>query len=575
AGAVDILVPALKNGAQDIELLTLLGQAYAQNNQPEFAARLSQQMESVGAGDETLRTQRALTSLAMRGKPNDDPEQAESDLDLGTGEGGAGVLLGVLQLRKGDPKAVLKTVRVLRDQRPNSASVQNLVGAIELVAGEVEASRASFARALAADSTFRPVLRNLARADARAGSFTAAVQRLEQLVAQDATDLRAMSELAAIAERQGQFAKAVDWLKRVRQQNPAAIAPQLRLLDVCIKDRRLADAGQLVDELAVAFPTSIHVRIARGRVQLAAGDRGRATATFRELSAQEESSSDRSLRLVKFQLATNDVDGARETLLRIESRDPGLLPAQESLLALELREGKAKEALARVVQLRERHPDAAIVDRLHGDVLMHSVDFAAAAAAYRKAHATDQTETYAIALFTALHRSGDLDGAIRFLQGWVNSGNSGLTPAHKALAAGLLALERNDQARQVFQNLQALGADDPLVLAGLARMKIRSGDMASAKAHAERAYAVAPTDVAALDAMGWLLVHSDDSSAGLRLLREAHDRDSTAQRVRYHIAVALHQLGRKAEARRELDHVLSDSRPFDGRIDAQALLERL
>ena len=123
-------------------MITLLGQAYAQNNQPEFAARLSQQMESVGAGDETLRTQRALTSLAMRGKPNDDPEQAESDLDLGTGEGGAGVLLGVLQLRKGDPKAALKTVRVLRDQRPNSASVQNLVGAIELVAGEVEASRA-------------------------------------------------------------------------------------------------------------------------------------------------------------------------------------------------------------------------------------------------------------------------------------------------------------------------------------------------------------------------------------------------------------------------------------------------
>ena len=179
------------------------------------------------------------------------------------------------------------------------------------------------------------------------------------------------------------------------------------------------------------------------------------------------------------------------------------------------------------------------------------MDFAAAAAAYRKAHATDQTETHAIALFTALHRSGDLDGAIRFLQGWVNSGNSGLTPAHKALAAGLLALERYDQARQVFQNLQALGADDPLVLAGLARMEIRSGDMASAKAHAERAYAVAPTDAATLDAMGWLLVHSDDSSAGLRLLREAHDRDSTAQRSACAITLLSRYINSAARVKRD------------------------
>lgn len=58
-------------------------------------------------------------------------------------------------------------------------------------------------------------------------------------------------------------------------------------------------------------------------------------------------------------------------------------------------------------------------------------------------------------------------------------------------------------------------------------------------------------------------------------MREAYSRAAGNPVIRYHIAAALAGLGRKDEARRELQRALAVATEFEGLAEARALLKRL
>ena len=62
---------------------------------------------------------------------------------------------------------------------------------------------------------------------------------------------------------------------------------------------------------------------------------------------------------------------------------------------------------------------------------------------------------------------------------------------------------------------------------------------------------------------------------GLKFLRQAQNRAARDPRVGYHIAVALDSLGRKDDARRQLEEILHTGTAFEDIADARELLLRL
>ena len=71
------------------------------------------------------------------------------------------------------------------------------------------------------------------------------------------------------------------------------------------------------------------------------------------------------------------------------------------------------------------------------------------------------------------------------------------------------------------------------------------------------------------------LVKNGQVDRGTGLLRDARLRNSSNPEIRYHLAAALAQAGRDAEARNELRELLNEGVPFDELEDARKLQRRL
>jgi Tfp pilus assembly protein PilF len=92
---------------------------------------------------------------------------------------------------------------------------------------------------------------------------------------------------------------------------------------------------------------------------------------------------------------------------------------------------------------------------------------------------------------------------------------------------------------------------------------------------AEQAFKVAGDNPGVMDTLGWMLVEQGNTARGLPLLQKASGLAPDAPEIRYHLAVGLNKSGDKQGARKELDKLLAQNKPFAQIEEARALLKTL
>jgi Flp pilus assembly protein TadD len=115
---------------------------------------------------------------------------------------------------------------------------------------------------------------------------------------------------------------------------------------------------------------------------------------------------------------------------------------------------------------------------------------------------------------------------------------------------------------------------DPVVLNNLAWLYQQSGDP-RARSLAERAYLLAPNQPQTADTLGWILVQQGQAETAVGLLTEASAAANAGPAIRYHLAVALKDIGQRAQARQLLDELINRSGTFDDKPAAKKLLAEL
>ena len=118
-----------------------------------------------------------------------------------------------------------------------------------------------------------------------------------------------------------------------------------------------------------------------------------------------------------------------------------------------------------------------------------------------------------------------------------------------------------DDAIAQYEIILEKQPDNVAVLNDLAWLYNEKGK-AGALEMAERANKLAPDNAAIQDTYGWLLVQSGREESGLIALEKAAAKLSSVPTVRYHLAVALSQVGEKSRAKKELDAILQADKAF-------------
>jgi Flp pilus assembly protein TadD len=221
-------------------------------------------------------------------------------------------------------------------------------------------------------------------------------------------------------------------------------------------------------------------------------------------------------------------------------------------------------------RLRSVNPGLVTSSALEGDAYMVAGQYSDAAESYTKALQQSPSATLALRLAKARSVAGKADDAAAGLREWWRT-----HPDDKAVLAMLatydLTAQRFDAAREELETVTEGMSGDPIMLNNLAWLYQKAGDP-RARSIAERAYMLAPNQPQIKDTLGWILVQQGQAPAAVVLLQEA---SAVGPEVRYHLAVALNDIGRRAEALKILTELINGSTSFDEKPAAEKLLTEL
>lgn len=534
---------------------TLMQQTLKSQDLPEYRTTLG--MSLLGSGQ----TAGAVAELEAAYKK--DPKQLA-----------AAIVLAQLYLREGQPAKGLVLVQTLVNQQPTNAGLHNLLGSAHSQNGDTKAARTAFEKAVQLSPDLTQAHLNLARLDLDARALDAAEQRLSNLLKTDPRDTDALADMARVADLRGKTAEAQTWLEKARDNSGAReLRWNLALIDLHLRAGR---PEQAMAEARIAqgkSPDNITGLLLYSRTQLAMGDAQGARGTLGRATRLADFDADLQVEIANQQLAAQNLDGAYYSLDKALTGRPDSVPAQVLMARVEFQRGEVAKAEQRARGIVQKYPRRAVGHTLAGDLALAQNRPGPALEAFRKAHATEPSSGSTLRLMQTMEVQGNDKGAQETATERLRQAPKDTMVIH-ALASLQTRTGRHAEAARSYQSLLSIQPQDVPALNNLANVQIKLGDKTALQT-AEKAHGLAPQNALVIDTLGWAHHHFGQQDKALSLLRDARLREPSNPEIRHHLAQALAQSGRRAEAQEELREAMKTGRPFEGSKEAAELLKTL
>ncbi len=570
--AIRLLSPLSEASPPDPQVLTMLASAYLGRKQYVQSAELFERAARLAPDSAEAAVGLGMTHLGA-GRIGQGIDELRQVFAKDPGQTRAGLVLASTHLRRGEPGLAVEVLRKMVARNPGNLAVLNLLGTALLAGKDPAGARGVFTQAAHKDRNFLPVQLNIARLDLAEGKREAARKRLNAILKAHADLPEALFLLARVEESEGRGGESIRLLERLRISKNQPLEPVLYLVELHLRRGDAKKALSVAQELVALYPDSLPALEAMGRAYLAEGSPGKATVTFTQMSRAAGYDSAALTRVAELLMSVRAFEEAGHALNKALSNNPNHLSARFMSVELDLRAGRLAEAQKGALQLRAAHPGHPASARLLGAVYMAQNKPAAAVAEFKQALARERSGANTLALFQAHLEAGEGKAAIELMQAWLRD-NPRDVAAEAALAEAYLRLGDLAQARTTYLGYLKKRPKDAGALNNLANITLKLNDP-QALSYAQQAYALAPGDPNIADTLGWILVRKGQAQQGLTYLRDARLRAASNPVIQYHLAVALHQLGRKAEARKELQGALAAPNDFEGKEEARALLRQL
>ena len=569
--AVPVLQKAIAGGQNDGQTLDLLGRAYALMGRTNEAVDTFKKASSLSPDDPTILTH--LASSQMQGGDATNAAAAlEKSIELAPQQPNTGEALVAAALAAGDMDRAEQALNRLRAQAGETEAVGILTGMLKLGRLDLDAGRAAFAATLKQFPDSLNAKLNLAKVLILQGRKPEGDALLREILAKDPANLPALNTAVQLLVQDGQFPQAVQLLEAGRAAAPKNLAFTTMIADVIVRsgDPRRSVAMLQAMRSNEELPPMLLAALARA--QAAAGLNEEAKKTYSDVLKVSPGDLDVRKAQVDLLLRNKDVDGAMASLREALALAPGNIGLMSSMVQLENRTKGLDASLKLAEQLRNTPSNLPNSTVLKGDTLMGAQKIPDAVEAYRFEFKATQTAPLLLRLVNALVSDGKDDEGAKYLRDWLQF-NAGDADPSQMLGLLDVKAKRWDEAEKNLNAVLVKRPSDPVAMNNLAWVYQVKGDP-RARPLAQRAYLQAPTPETG-DTLGWIMVKQGEAKTAVPLLQQSSNQRPTDLSIKYHLAVALRDAGRKEDAIKVLQPVVTGTDVFEDKAAAKKLLEEL
>jgi len=570
--ALSALQPILDKIENDSNLLALAGEVFMQNGDAEKAETYFAKASALDPENQAKRTSIALSQLAQ-GETDTANRELEKIASIDTGiKADLALIASHLRARKFDQ--ALKAIDVLEKKQPDNPLTDNLRGNALLGKRDIGAARKSFESALSKNATYFPAVASLARLDVAEKKPDEAKKRFENLLAKDPKNTQAWLALAGFQARTGGKPDEVAALiSKAIAANPADVPARLALINLYLGSKDAKKAVSAAQEALVALPDNPAILEAEGRAQQAAENYNQALTVYGKLATLTPTSPHPHLRMAEIHLAAKNKEAALQSLRKALSVKPDSIEAQRGIMMFDLEAGRTSDAVARARNVQKQHPKNAAGYLLEGDAYALGKSWKDAENAYRNGVKQVAAPDLAVKLYAVVMAQSRTADAEKFAESWIKDHPA---DGRFVLYVAETATARKDYTSSIklYKYLLDKQPNNPAVMNNLAWVLGQVKDPKAIEL-AEKAYKLAPELPAINDTLGTLLVAKGDVDRGLDLLKKANSLVPKNPTIKLNFAKALIKGGKTAEARKELEEIVSLGDKMPAANEAKTLLQGL
>ncbi|MFD1033816.1 tetratricopeptide repeat protein [Sphingomonas hankookensis] len=358
----------------------------------------------------------------------------------------------------------------------------------------------------------------------------------------------------------GQAAQAAIPLRELVARQPSNLTARKLLALALLQSDSAREAFDTILPVASRGDADSYTLLLAARALERIGDRANAALLF-----------DRAATLVRGRSTAFATGENLATLTNDAAAAPGNPAATLPLVRALAATGDTAGALAAAQALADANPGSPAAQLVLGDALAGAGQMAAAATTYARAATSRFDEATMLRLVDARDRAGQRDAASATLSLFLTQ-NPGNVAALRLLGGWQLAAGDNDTAIETLESLrERVGDRDVAVLAMLAQAYAGADQPDAAQGYASAAYALAPSNPMAADALGWALYAGDNIGAAVPLAVKAVRLAPGDAAIRWHMAQIADAAGNRPVAIANARAALADA-SFSERAAAQALV---
>ncbi len=493
---------------------------------------------------------------------------------MDTSQAVAGAVIFFVHLKANAYASALEIAQRLQSNAPKLATGYTLAGIAYAGLGKQNQMQTAFEKALEVSPGSPQAGTSLATLYFGLGNAIGAKVILADVLLHNPDHLKATLMLAEIELRVNQPQKTMALLQSAKENHPDQLQPYLMLAQLYIKLNMPTNALAVLQSAMTRFPDNIELLELAGVAYIRNGTAKDAVIVLEKALKQVPDATTLHYNLaLAYELLKRFEDALQEIEMALKL-EPEHAYSQFLYAKLLARTGQIDLAEKRIQELGTSAPENYKIKELEGNIALMQNKPTQAILLFQKALKIRQKNTLIIQLAKSQFRAGEDSDGYETLRNWLTKYPEDIL-VRSVLADLLLDKGKYNEAQQYYAELVNQNPDNLRARNNLAWLLVKQGDYDNALAHAEYAHEKAPDNAQVMDTLGGILLHKGQAEKSVRLLQKAADKSPESPSINYHLAQALVATNKNVDAKKILNTILAQNKPFKEYQQAQELLKKI